>query len=110
MPAATQAAPAPPRSAGLPADVASAPAPPPSGLPAASPPGPPAAPAAPFPVVVETGNAGVDAALARLEDVGEVPAEARAGVYGEVHDLLRDTLAGLDERTGGAPTPLNVVR
>ncbi|WP_042374407.1 hypothetical protein [Streptacidiphilus neutrinimicus] len=70
----------------------------------------PAAPHAPFPPVVETGNAAVDAALARLEDVAEVPAEARAGVYGEVHDLLRDTLAGLDERTGGAPTPLNVVR
>jgi hypothetical protein len=69
-----------------------------------------AAAAVPLPDVVETGNPAVDAALARLAAVGEVPAEARAGVYGEVHDLLRDTLAGLDERTGGAPTPLNAIR
>jgi hypothetical protein len=66
--------------------------------------------AVPLPEVVETGNPAVDAALARLAEVGEVPGEARAGVYGEVHDLLRDTLAGLDERAGGAPTPLNAVR
>ncbi|WP_160311214.1 hypothetical protein [Streptacidiphilus anmyonensis] len=59
---------------------------------------------------METGNPAVDGALARLETIAEVPAEARAGVYGEVHDLLRDTLAGLDERPGGAPTPLNVAR
>jgi hypothetical protein len=69
-----------------------------------------AAAALPLPEVVETGNPAVDAALARLAAAGEVPAEARAGVYGEVHDLLRDTLAGLDERAGGAPTPLNAIR
>jgi hypothetical protein len=64
----------------------------------------------PLPDVIETGNPAVDAALARLAAAGDVPGEARAGVYGEVHDLLRDTLAGLDERQSGAPTPLNVMR
>ncbi|MBF9071167.1 hypothetical protein [Streptacidiphilus fuscans] len=66
-------------------------------------------PPAPLPPVVETGHAAVDGALARLAAIGDVPAEARAGVYGEVHDLLRDTLAGLEERPGQAPTPLNAL-
>jgi hypothetical protein len=64
----------------------------------------------PLPEVVETGEPAVDAALARLAAAAQVPAEARAGAYGEVHDLLRDTLAGLDERPGAAPTPLTAVR
>ncbi|SEM70980.1 hypothetical protein [Streptacidiphilus jiangxiensis] len=65
----------------------------------------PAVPLAPLPPVVETGHAAVDTALARLAVAGEVPAEARAAVYGEVHELLRDTLAGLDERPAGPPSP-----
>ena len=76
---------------------------------AAPAPAPPAAETPPI-AVVETGTPGVDAALARLGAVGELPGEARAGVYGEVHDLLRDTLAGLEERPGGVPTPLNANR
>jgi hypothetical protein len=76
----------------------------PSAAPAAS-----ALAAAPLPPVVETGHGVVDRALARLAAIGEVPAEARAGVYGEVHELLRDTLAGLEERPGQAPTPLNAL-
>ncbi|MEY9849646.1 hypothetical protein [Streptacidiphilus sp. MAP5-3] len=66
-------------------------------------------PPVPLPPVMETGHAAVDGALARLAAIGDVPAEVRAGVYGEVHDLLRDTLAGLEERPGQAPTPLNAL-
>ncbi|MEY9877720.1 hypothetical protein ABH931_007244 [Streptacidiphilus sp. MAP12-33] len=68
------------------------------------------APTPAAPGVVETGHAGVDAALARLASAGDVPAEARAEVYGEVHDLLRDTLAGLDERPAGPPNPAHMNR
>jgi hypothetical protein len=96
---------------GLPPAVAPAPAPAPAPAEAdAAPQGAAPPPPAPLPPVVETGHAAVDGALARLAAIGDVPSEARAGVYGEVHDLLRDTLAGLEERPGQAPTPLNALR
>ena len=50
-----------------------------------------------LPPVVETGHGGVDAALARLAELGGVPAEAHAEVYEGVHQVLRDTLSALDE-------------
>lgn len=45
---------------------------------------------------VETGHGAVDAALARLAGLGEVPTEAHAEVYEGVHQSLRDTLNALD--------------
>ncbi|QMU71886.1 hypothetical protein [Streptacidiphilus sp. P02-A3a] len=47
--------------------------------------------------VEETGVAGVDAALARLEGLAEVPSEEHAAVFEAVHEQLRQTLAGLDQ-------------
>ncbi|MFC1420675.1 hypothetical protein [Streptacidiphilus cavernicola] len=46
---------------------------------------------------VETGHGPVDAALARLGELDGVPVEAHAEVYEGVHQVLRDTLKGLDE-------------
>ena len=53
------------------------------------------------PVLRETGHAGVDAALARLGELGGVPVEVHAEVYDDVHQVLRDTLSGLDEPRPG---------
>ena len=39
----------------------------------------------------------VEAALARLDDVDELPVVDHVVVYDEVHRLLQDALAGLDE-------------
>ncbi|MFC5907412.1 hypothetical protein [Streptacidiphilus monticola] len=58
--------------------------------------------------VVETGHAGVDAALARLAELDGVPSDARVAVYEDVHQRLRQTLTALDER--GAHTPATVHR
>ncbi|WP_051838516.1 hypothetical protein [Streptomyces sp. NRRL WC-3742] len=44
-----------------------------------------------------TGHPGVDAALARLEALDGVPAEAHVPVYEDVHQRLVDTLAALDQ-------------
>ncbi|MFD4660601.1 hypothetical protein ACFWP2_33875 [Kitasatospora sp. NPDC058444] len=46
---------------------------------------------------VPTGHPGVDAALARLEALDGVPAEAHVAVYEDVHQRLVDTLAALDQ-------------
>ncbi|MFJ9691318.1 hypothetical protein [Kitasatospora sp. NPDC101183] len=46
---------------------------------------------------VATGHPGVDAALARLEELDGVPAEAHVPVYEDVHQRLVDTLAALDQ-------------
>ncbi len=48
------------------------------------------------PAVTETGHPGVDAALARLEELESVPTEAHAEVFEDVHQQLRDTLSALD--------------
>jgi hypothetical protein len=39
----------------------------------------------------------VDTALARLEDLAEQPVTEHVAVYDEVHRLLQDALAALDE-------------
>ena len=39
----------------------------------------------------------VDTALARLEDLTERPVSEHVAVYDEVHRLLQDALAALDE-------------
>jgi hypothetical protein len=50
---------------------------------------------------VDTGHDAVDGALARLAELGGVPVEAHAEVYEGVHQVLRDTLSGLDEPRPG---------
>ncbi|MBD0740206.1 hypothetical protein [Streptomyces sp. CBMA29] len=57
-------------------------------------------PAGPVPLGVvlrETGNADVDAAVARLSDADELPTAGHVEVYEDVHRGLRDALAALDE-------------
>ncbi|MGW1996972.1 hypothetical protein [Embleya sp. NPDC001921] len=60
----------------------------------------PSGPAAIGPLDVEppapTGDAHVDAVLATLSRVGDLPTEAHGSVYEDVHRGLRDTLADLD--------------
>ncbi|MFI2612084.1 hypothetical protein [Kitasatospora sp. NPDC018619] len=77
------AAPRPPVPPTLPPPLAA----PPSPVLPAEPPG-----AGPAP----TGHPGVDAALARLEVLDGVPAEAHVAVYEDVHQRLVDALAALD--------------
>jgi hypothetical protein len=58
------------------------------------------APARPEPLgvaVAPTGNAEVDAAIARLADADEMPTQSHIEVYEDVHSGLRDALAALDE-------------
>lgn len=58
------------------------------------------APARPEPLGVDvppTGNADVDAALARLADADALPTQSHIEVYEDVHHGLRDALAALDE-------------
>jgi hypothetical protein len=59
-------------------------------------PGPGPARVAP-PAPAETGHPAVDAALARLDDLAEVPSEAHAELFEGVHEQLRQTLAALDQ-------------
>ena len=42
-------------------------------------------------------TAAVDTALARLEELAERPVAEHVAVYDEVHRLLQDALAALDE-------------
>ncbi|MEW2523131.1 hypothetical protein AB0922_33910 [Actinacidiphila alni] len=44
-----------------------------------------------------TGNADVDAAVARLADADELPTAGHVEVYEDVHRGLRDALTALDE-------------
>ncbi|MEU7577355.1 hypothetical protein AB0B50_07110 [Streptomyces sp. NPDC041068] len=70
-------------------------------------------PAAPAPLGVErtpTGNAEVDAQLARLGDADHLATDGHIEVYEDVHRGLRDALTALDARPGppaptGVPTP-----
>ncbi|MFG3048323.1 hypothetical protein ACGFZR_25770 [Streptomyces sp. NPDC048241] len=58
-------------------------------------------PAAPAPLAVPrtpTGDAGVDARLARLADADHLPTDGHLGVYEDVHRGLRDALDALDAR------------
>ncbi|MFF2662104.1 hypothetical protein ACFVUH_32690 [Kitasatospora sp. NPDC058032] len=53
----------------------------------------------PLPLGVDlspTGHPEVDAGLARLEALDEVPTDAHVAVYEDVHQRLADTLAALD--------------
>ncbi|MFK4069127.1 hypothetical protein [Streptomyces sp. NPDC029674] len=65
-------------------------------------------PAAPAPLGVErtpTGNAEVDASLARLGDADHLATDGHIEVYEDVHRGLRDALTALDARPGPpAPT------
>ncbi|MEU5776214.1 hypothetical protein [Streptomyces venezuelae] len=69
-------------------------------------------PAAPAPLGVErtpTGNAEVDACLARLGDADHLATDGHTEVYEDVHRGLREALTALDARPGppaptGAPT------
>ncbi|MGA4848008.1 hypothetical protein ACOBQB_17795 [Streptomyces sp. G5(2025)] len=70
-------------------------------------------PATPAPLGVErtpTGNAEVDACLARLGDADHLATDGHIEVYEDVHGGLRDALTALDARPGppaptGAPSP-----
>lgn len=70
-------------------------------------------PAGPAPLGVErtpTGDADVDAHLARLGDADHLATDGHIEVYEDVHRGLRDALTALDARPGppaptGAPTP-----
>ncbi|WP_263632553.1 hypothetical protein [Streptomyces sp. 8L] len=58
-------------------------------------------PAAPAPLGVErapTGDAGVDAGLARLGDVDHLATDGHIEVYEDVHQALREALTALDAR------------
>ncbi|MEU3255265.1 hypothetical protein [Streptomyces sp. NPDC006997] len=75
---------------------------------AAGPEAPVADPAAPAPVDVPrdpTGNADVDARLARLADADHLATDGHVEVYEDVHRGLRDTLTALDARPGPAAPP-----
>ncbi|MFE7107359.1 hypothetical protein ACFU98_03160 [Streptomyces sp. NPDC057575] len=70
--------------------------------------GAPLDPAAPAPLGVvrtPTGNAAVDAELARLADADHLPAVGHIEVYEDVHGGLRETLTALDAGPAPAPVP-----
>ncbi|MGW5336542.1 hypothetical protein [Streptomyces bauhiniae] len=73
------------------------------------PPAPRSAPAAPAPLAVPrtpTGDAGVDARLARLADADPLSTDGHLGVYEDVHRGLREVLDALDARPDHpAPAP-----
>lgn len=50
-----------------------------------------------------TGDAGVDALLARLADVDHLAADGHLAVYEDVHRGLRDALTALDTHPGPLP-------
>ncbi|MGW3974670.1 hypothetical protein ACWEFD_36000 [Streptomyces ardesiacus] len=65
-------------------------------------------PAAPAPLDVPrapTGNAEVDARLARLADAGHLATDGHVEVYEDVHRGLRDALTALDARPGPPEPP-----
>ncbi|MFE0801785.1 hypothetical protein [Streptomyces sp. NPDC058812] len=66
-------------------------------------------PAAPAPLDVPrapTGNAEVDARLARLADADHLATDGHVEVYEDVHRGLRDALTALDARPG-PPAPIS---
>ncbi|TWV48121.1 hypothetical protein FRZ03_13325 [Streptomyces misionensis] len=72
-------------------------------------PGPEHEPAAPAPLDLPrtpTGDAEIDARLARLADADHLPTDGHVEVYEDVHQGLRDALTALDARPGPpAPPP-----
>ncbi|WP_282089067.1 hypothetical protein [Streptomyces tendae] len=65
-------------------------------------------PAAPAPLGVPrdpTGNAEVDAGLARLADADHLATDGHVEVYEDVHRGLRDALTALDARPGPPAPP-----
>ncbi|WP_432138578.1 MULTISPECIES: hypothetical protein [unclassified Streptomyces] len=69
---------------------------------------PVADPAAPAPLDVPrtpTGNAEVDARLARLADADHLATDGHVEVYEDVHRGLRDALTALDARPGPPAPP-----
>ncbi|MFE5262892.1 hypothetical protein [Streptomyces coelicoflavus] len=65
-------------------------------------------PAAPAPLDVPrepTGNAEVDARLARLADADHLATDGHVEVYEDVHRGLRDALTALDARPGPPEPP-----
>jgi hypothetical protein len=58
---------------------------------------PSSSPCEPRPELPATGVAGVDAALAPLAALAELPVAEHAAVYDEVHRGLQDALADLDQ-------------
>ncbi|WP_217141557.1 hypothetical protein [Streptomyces sp. AC627_RSS907] len=65
-------------------------------------------PAAPAPLDVPrtpTGNAEVDARLARLADADHLATDGHVEVYEDVHGGLRDALTALDARPGPPAPP-----
>ncbi|AKZ54897.1 hypothetical protein SAM23877_1848 [Streptomyces ambofaciens ATCC 23877] len=65
-------------------------------------------PAAPAPLGVPrppTGNAEVDAGLARLADADHLATDGHVQVYEDVHRGLRDALTALDARPGPPAPP-----
>ncbi|MFF4474945.1 hypothetical protein ACFYZ3_35970 [Streptomyces sp. NPDC001599] len=71
-------------------------------------PGPGYEPAAPAPLDVPrtpTGNAEVDARLARLADADHLATDGHVEVYEDVHRGLRDALTALDARPGPPEPP-----
>ncbi|MFE5604056.1 hypothetical protein ACFQ8O_33290 [Streptomyces coelicoflavus] len=65
-------------------------------------------PAAPAPLDVPrepTGNAEVDARLARLADADHLATDGHVEVYEDVHRGLRDALTALDARPGPLEPP-----
>ncbi|WP_328559666.1 hypothetical protein [Streptomyces coelicoflavus] len=75
---------------------------------AGAPPDPGHEPAAPAPLGVPrapTGNAEVDARLARLADADHLATDGHVEVYEDVHRGLRDALTELDARPGPPEPP-----
>ncbi|MDQ1675695.1 MAG: hypothetical protein QOC93_839 [Actinomycetota bacterium] len=68
-------------------------------VPAAPVPGPAVAAAAPGPAPAQggTGDLRVDAALARLDGLDELPVAEHVGEYNAVHRALQDALTTIDE-------------
>ena len=69
---------------------------------------PEADPAAPAPLNIPraaTGNADVDAQLARLGDADHLATDGHVEVYEDVHRGLRDALTALDARPGPPAPP-----
>ncbi|MGW4551655.1 hypothetical protein ACWEN4_35730 [Streptomyces violaceorubidus] len=80
----------------------------PEGAESAAHPDPGYEPAAPAPLDVPrtpTGNAEVDARLARLADADHLATDGHVEVYEDVHRGLRDALTALDARPGPPGPP-----
>jgi hypothetical protein len=57
------------------------------------------------PVAAPTGDARVDEALARLEELGQAPVSEHVEIFDDVHRRLRDVLASVDQGGPTVPAP-----